>query len=447
MDSEIFEKLSPTKLLIRCALPAMVTMAFGALFSVVDGLFVGRFIGEDALAAINLIMPIIMMVEALSNMIATGASVQISILLGQKDRRGASAVFSYAILATLAVSSVLGIFGFFFAEAFVRLLAPGATETAVRHCVSYLRTFSLFSPVFPLFFATDNYLRVCGKERWSMWVSIFSQGLNIVLDFVLIALCGFGVTASALASCISMALGAGVTLFLFARGKTDLYFTREKIPFSRFAKLLANGSSEFFSHVSTSVMMVVMNFFLLRYGGTVAVAAFSVVMYVDSIVGMLIFGLCDSLQPAISYCYGAGDLGKVRAIFRRILVCAAGLSILSMLFMLFLGRFVAPLFVKPEDTDLLALSISAMVIFSFSYLPGWIDMCFSSYFTALERPIRSLTVSLLGTLVFPIFFLFLLTAFWGLDGVWWTPTAAASVSGGITLILAKTLKLAPPEKK
>ena len=145
--------------------------------------------------------------------------------------------------------------------------------------------------------------------------------------------------------------------------------------------------------------------------------AFSVVMYVDSFIGMLTFGMCDALQPAISYCYGAGLMSKVKAIFKRIVIGSAVLSVASLLFMMFVGQYVAPLFVKPEDTELLAVSINGMKLFSLSYLTGWVDMCFSSYFTALERPARSLITSFFGTLVFPIGFLFILTPIWQLNGV------------------------------
>ena len=132
--------------------------------------------------------------------------------------------------------------------------------------------------------------------------------------------------------------------------------------------ILANGSSEFFSNISMSVTSIVYNFFLLKHGATTAVAAFSVIMYVDSIIGMLVFGICDSLQPAISYCYGAGLTDKVKAIFRRVILGAVILSGASLLFLMFAGPYVAPIFVKPEDTQLLAVSIAGMKLFSLSYL-------------------------------------------------------------------------------
>lgn len=441
MDSEIFETLPPTKLFFRCAVPSMITMAFSALYQIADGLFVGRFIGEDALAAVNLIMPIIMMVFAFSSMIVTGASVRISVLLGLKNREEASRVFTYSLKFIFMMSCIIGALGLIFAEPFVRLLAPGATEQAIEYGITYTRVYALFSPLMPIYHATDNYLRVCGKEKLSMWISIGTQILNIVLDVILIAILGQGVWAAAFTSCIAMVLGAILSLWWFRNKRLDLYYTKGKISTSVFLRILANGSSEFFSSISMSVMSVVYNFFLLAYGGTTGVAAFSVIMYVDSFIGMLTFGMCDALQPAISYCYGAGLMRKVKAIFKRVVLGSVVLSAASLLFMMFVGEYVAPLFVKPEDTELLSVSIVGMKLFSLSYVTGWVDMCFSSYFTALERPARSLITSFFGTLVFPIGFLFILSPIWQLNGVWLSAFFSCTASAVVTVILALTMKL------
>lgn len=440
MDSEIFEKLTPTKLFFRCAVPGMITMAFGALYQMADGLFVGRFIGEDALAAINLIMPVVMMVFAFSNMIATGASVRISVLLGEKKREDASRVFSATVKIIIAISCVIGLLGILLGRNFVRLISPGATDKAVEYGVTYIKVYALFSPLLPVYFATDNFLRICGKEKLSMWLGIITQALNIALDVILIAFLGQGVWAAAFTSCFAMSLGSVITLWLFCSKRMDLYYTNKGIPLKVFLKILSNGSSEFFSNISMSVMSVVYNLFLLKYGGTTGVAAFSVIMYVDSIMGMLVFGMCDALQPAISYCYGAGLISKVKAIFKRIALGAVILSAASFLFMLFLGPFVAPVFIKPNDKELLEVSVIGMKLFSVSYLTGWVDMCFSSYFTALEHPARSLLSSFFGTLVFPIGFLFVLTPFLGLDGVWLDPLVSCTASAIFTLILGVTMK-------
>ena len=440
MDSEVFEKLPPTKLFFHCAIPSMVTMAFAALYQIADGLFVGRFIGEGALAAVNLITPIIMMAFAFFNMISTGASVRISVLLGEKNREEASRVFTYSIKFIFAVSLAVGILAYAFAEPFVRFLAPGATDEAIKYGITYIRVYAVFAPLISPYFATDNYLRACGKEKISMWISIVTQVFNISLDVILIAFLGQGVWAAAFTSCISMALGSVLTLWLFRGKRLDLYYIKGRVSSSVFFRILANGSSEFFSSISMSIMSVAYNFFLLLNGGTTAVAAFSVILYVDSFIGMLVFGMYDSLQPAISYCYGAGLSSKVRAIFKRIILFSILLSAASLFFMMFLGEYVAPLFVKPGDTELLAVSIAGMKLFSLSYITGWVDMCFSSLFTALERPARSLLTSFFGTLVFPIGFMFILSPIWQLNGVWLTAVFSCTASAILTVILALTMK-------
>lgn len=446
MNSEMYLSTPPTRLFFRCAVPAVVTSVFGALYSVVDGMFVGRYLGEDALAAINLIMPVIMIVEAISNMIATGASVNMAMLLGAQKREEASRVFSFSVKFILLFSCIISALGFFFARPFICLISPGASEKALRFGTEYLKVYAVFGPLIPIYFATDNFLRVCGKQKLSMIIGVVTQLLNVVLDFVLIAVLHKGVRAAAVASCVSIVVGSVWMLVLFSGKRLDVYYTKENIPGSLFFHIAANGSSELFSSIATSVMSVVMNLFLLKYGGTTAVAAFSIVMYVDSIIGMMNFGICDSLQPAISYCYGAGLLERMRAIFRRVLIATISVSFASFLFMLLVGPHAARIFIKPGDTELLMVSVTAIRIFSFSYLVGWIDMCFSSYFTALDCPVRSLLVSFFGTLVFPIAFLYILTSFWGLNGVWLMASAAAVASGILTLILAKTLRLNEPDK-
>ncbi len=445
MNSELFVTLPPTKLFFRCAVPAVITSVFGALYSVVDGMFVGRYLGENALAAVNLIMPVIMIVEAISNMIATGASVNISMLLGAGRREEASRVFSFSVRFILAFSCVISALGFFCARSFIMLLSPGASEEALRLGTVYLKVYALFGPLIPIYFAMDNYLRVCGREKLSMLIGVVTQLLNVALDYLFIAVLHRGVLEAAVASCVSIALGSAVMLALFLGKRMDVYYTRKGIPTAQFLRIAANGSSEFFSSIATSIMSVVMNLFLLKYGGTTAVAAFSIVMYVDSIIGMLSFGICDSLQPAISYCYGAGQLDRMKAIFKRVLIATVFTAVLAFLFMLLAGPHAAGIFIKPGDAKLMQVSVTAIKLFSFSYLVGWIDMCFSSLFTALGHPVQSLLVSFFGTLVFPIAFLFILTALWGLNGVWLMASTAAVASGILTLILAKTINLQHPQ--
>ena len=439
MKSEMYITLPIRKLFIKCVIPAVVTSVFSVLYSVVDGIFVGRYLGEDALAAVNLIMPVIMIVESLSNMIATGASVNVSILLGKNKREDASRIFSFSLMFIIVVSCVISVIGFLFARQFITLIAPGANEEAVRFGVEYLKIYALFGPLIPVYFATDNFMRVCGRQRLSMIINVATQIINVVLDYILIVLLDQGVRAAAAASCISIVLGSVLTMALFMGRSMDVYYVRGYISIKRFLRIALNGASEFFGGIAESIMSIIMNLFLLRYGGTTAVAAFSIVMYVDQVIGMTSFAISDSMQPAISYCYGAKAGDRLKSIFRAVLALTVALSVFTFLLMYFAGPSVAGIFIKPGETDLMEMSVTAVKIFSFSYLTGWIDTCFSSLFTALDRPGRSLISAVFGTLIFPVAFLFILTAVWGLNGVWLMASVSGIASGVLTLILIKTM--------
>lgn len=164
MDSEIFEKLSPTKIFFRCAIPTMITSVFGALYSMANGFFVGRFVGEEALAAVNIVMPIIMIVFALSDMIAAGSSAHISVLLGQHKREKASLVFSFSLKMIFIFSCVIGAVGYFGADALIALLAKGATEQTVDYCVTYLKVHTRL-PLCCLFILRRTIISGCAEKK------------------------------------------------------------------------------------------------------------------------------------------------------------------------------------------------------------------------------------------------------------------------------------------
>ena len=419
----------------------MITMTFSVLYEIADGIFVGRFIGEDALAAVNLVMPFIMILFGLSNLIATDASVRISILLGERNRAEASKIFSFTLKVIFLAGCVIGLASYLLAEPCIKLIARGATEQTIEYAIIYARIYAIFSPLMLIFYATDNYLRVCGKESFSMWLSISMQIFNVALDVILIVFLDKGVQAAALTSCISMALGSIIALLSFAGDRLPLYFAKGTVRISDLMNIIANSTSEFFSSISVSIMSIVFNSFLLVYSGSTAVAAFSIIMYVDNIVANIALGINDSLQPAISYCYGAGLIRRVKAIFRRIIIATVILYGVTFVFMMFASEYVVPLLVNPDDIELLSLSIIGMRFFSLSYLFGWIDMCFSSYFTALERPARSLLSSFFGTLFFPIASLSIMSSLYGITGVWLSAFLSSTVSAIFSMILYITMKL------
>lgn len=425
----LFETLHPTRLFFRCALPSMVSMAVSSLYTVVDGIFVGRYVGSGALAAINLVMPLLLISFALVDLVAVGSSVQISIRLGEKREAEACRIFSFCSGIILLLSCLIGTAGFFLAQPAVRLMGADAQVTAMA--AEYLKIYTISAPAIMIFFALDNYLRICGRVRYSMLLNVAAALVNIVLDFLFLVVLRWGIAGAALASCLSIALGTLLGLLPFLGHRLPLYFVRGHIPPAQMAGLLANGSSEFFSSIAGSVLMVILNSVLLRLAGAMAVAAFSIVMYMDSIVGSLLYGMSDALQPAISYNYGAGRRDRMFALERRVLLLGAAVSLSALAWMQFGGGAIIPLFVQENNPALLAMSLRAMKLFSLSYLLGWAGTCLSSFFTALNRPVMSLSLAFSRTLVFPLLSLSVLPAAIGLDGVWLTPTAAGVLTAAM----------------
>lgn len=434
----MFEKMQPTKLFIKCAIPATLSMIFSGIYSIADGIFVGRCIGADALAAVNLVMPLIMISFALAEMIAVGSSVQIAMLLGQKEKELADRTFSVCIKVILGISVIIGLIFFFLSKPILMLM--GTEGMALQYSIEYIRVYAVFSPLIIVYFAADNYLRICGKQNYSMALNIATSVLNIVLDFLLLVVWKQGVWAAAFTSCISMALGTVMALCPFFRNKLELKFVKGWISAKHFVKLVANGSSEFFANIASSIFSFILNIVLLSIGGATAVAAMSVVMYVESIASMMISGMSDSMQPAISYCHGAGIKKRVYALEKRVLVSAAVLSLTACLLLRYGGAWVVPFFVKPGETELLTLSIHAMSLYALSYLVNWVDGCLSGYLTALGQAGRSFIVSIMGTLVLPLVGLAVLAPPLGLDGVCLMPLFAGVLSAVLSLVLVLTIK-------
>lgn len=426
---QLFGQTPITKLFFKCAIPSVISMAASSLYIIADGIFVGRFIGAGALAAINLVMPIIMISFALADMVAVGSSVQIAIRLGEQNDKKASLIFTFALKMILAISVAVGLFSWFFAPALVSLL--GAEGEVASMAVTYMRVYALFAPFIMSFFAIDNFLRICGKVHYSMGINIFTAASNIFLDWLFIVEFRWGIGSAALASCLCLAMGNIICLYPFIRKKMVLKFTKGNISLAQMGNIIANGSSEFFSNISSSICMVLFNVVLMRLSGYMAVAAFSIVMYIDSVVKSILYGMSDSVQPAISYNYGARRGDRAFSLEKRAQLGGFLISAAVMLWMLTQGDLMISLFSEKGDTELLVMSTRAMKLFSFSYLVSWCGIISGSFFTALNRPLASLAVSFSQTLIFPGIFLFILPSFLGLDGVWLT----SLFSGACTLCL------------
>ena len=446
---EMYAKMSPWRLFFIVAMPGMVSMFAMSIYSIIEGIFIGQILGEGAFAAVNIAMPLVMINFSLADMIGVGASAPISIALGKGDHKSANNVFSCSIIMIFIASVIMGSIMFFAAEPLSRLM--GADDVLLDTAVRYLRTAALCSPLATIFFAMDNYLRISGFVKTSMVINIGSNVLTLGLLAFFLLVCEMDVVGSALATSISMCTCSVVAMIPFIMKKALLKFTKPKCNFAMVKQIAACGSPVFLSNVSGRITSILMNISLMTLGakalgdggGQTAVAVYAVLMYASDLCWPLLYGIADSLSPALGYNWGAGNYGRVKSIAKCAYIGTAIVGFVSTSILFFFSDMIASWFVNAEEVRLLEISTRAIKLFCFAYLFRWIVVTTQSYFSAIEKPLQATIMSVATAFVFPIVLLGALWSF-GLDGIWFNfvgvNALAAVLSVFLLLRLMKEIK-------
>lgn len=433
MDQELFGITPPKKLFVKLAIPSLISMLFSSIYMICDGIFVGKIIGSKGLAAINLVFPIIMIVFAVSDMIAAGASVKIGIKLGEKNEKEASNIFTIAVLLSLIINIIFMIISLIFSKDIIFILIKDKELATLSYKFAYV--FILALPFIAPFFALDNYLRLCGKANMSMWINIAVSILNVILDAILIGYFKLGIEYAALCSALSMFIGTLIFLYPFIMKKVTLRFTKPKVNIKEILYIIYNGSSEFFSNISNSIMSIITNGFLLYYGGPVGVAAYSIVMYIDALISPVLFGMIGSIQPVISYNYGAKEYKRITEFFKITCIVGFIISIVTMIIIFIFPDFLVGLFSSKSDVDIIQMGKIALLLSAPSYLFNWFTMTVGSFLTGLEKATESIVVMLLESVIVPLILIVALTKTIGVYGIFLVPSIGGFISIAIAFIL------------
>ena len=428
----LFAKTPPGKLFLTAAIPGAIGMLASALYQLIDGILVGQVLGEAAFAAINLAMPFVIINFALADLIGVGSAVPISVRLGQGEEKVANNIFTCACLMIVGTGALVGALLFLAAPALLGLM--GAEGELASLAVQYLRVYALFSPLSTIIFATDNYLRICGKIRMSMWLNILMSILTAVFEFTLLVVLDLGIWAAALASSLGMIACVLIALYPFARQKLQLRFCRPRFSLPMVKQIVACGSPNFLNNISGRVTSIIMNAVLLRVGGQNAVSIYGILMYVDGLIQPLMYGACDSLQPAVSYNWGAGNRRRILAIEKYCFSAAAGISLLSAVVLFLFPGAVTTLFLSDMDAAFLATAQTAIRLFALTYLTRWFSFASQSLMTALERAGEASLISTATALIFPVILLAALSPL-GLTGVWLNFAGSSLLAGILSLLL------------
>ena len=451
---QMYATMNPWRLFFIVAMPGMISMFAMSIYSIIEGIFIGQTLGEGAFAAINIAMPLVMINFSLADLIGVGASAPISIALGRSDNKTANNVFSCSVIMIFIASLVMGSVMFFAAEPLSRMM--GADDLLLDTSVRYLRTVALCSPLTTIFFAMDNYLRISGFVKTSMVINIGSNVLTIALLSFFLLVCKMDVVGSALATSISMCACSFAALVPFVMKKALLRFVKPEFNLSMIKQIAACGSPIFLNNVSGRITSILMNISLMTLGvkmlgeggGQTAVAVYAVLMYSSDLCWPLLYGISDSLSPALGYNWGAKSYGRVRSIANCAYIGTAIVGLVSTSVLFFFPDVIASWFVKAEEARLLEMSSHAIRLFCFAYLFRWIAVTTQSYFSAIGKPLQATLMSVSVAFVFPVV---LLGAFWHfeLDGIWFNFTGVNAFAAVLAAILLQRLsrEIKQKEKK
>ena len=431
MKIQLSDHFSYSKL-IKFTLPTIAMMIFTSIYGVVDGVFVSNCVGSDAFAAVNLIMPIIMILGSVGFMIGTGGSAIVSKTLGEGKKEKANEYFSMLVYLCVVSGVILSVIGIIFTGPIAVLL--GAKGSIAKDCVTYGRTvFFMLTGLF-LQNAFQSFLVVAEKPKLGLFVTLLAGFTNMFLDFLFVYVLRFGVFGAALATGISQFVGSVIPIIYFAGGKNNvLKLTKCRLNKDIIIKTCINGSSEMVTNMSMSLVNILYNMQLMKYIGTNGVVAYGIIMYVGFIFVGTYMGYAVGSAPVISYHYGAGNKDELKNLFKRSLTIIIVSSVVMTLIAEIIAGYLAGIFVS-YDNNLLELTTEAIRIYAVSYLISGVNIFASSFFTALNNGVVSAVISFMRMFVFQIVMILLLPVVLGISGIWTAVIAAEVLSVVISVM-------------
>lgn len=404
--------------LLRFTLPSIAMMIFTSIYGVVDGFFVSNYAGKTPFTAVNLIMPFLMIMSTVGFMFGTGGSAIVAKTLGEGNREKANSYFSLFVGFAFGAGVILSVLGIIFIRPISILL--GAEGEIIKNCVIYGRIILAALPFYILQFLFQSFFVTAEKPNLGLISTVISGATNMLLDAVLVILLPqeHKLVGAAVATGMSQIVGGVIPLIYFSR-KNSSILKLVKFQFNGriIMRAAVNGSSEFMSNVSMSLVGMLYNIQLLKYAGENGVAAYGVMMYVSMIFAGAFIGYSIGTAPIVGFNYGAGNDTELKGLLRKSLRIIGAFAIIIVLFAECLAVPLAQIFVS-YDAELFELTVSGFRIFALSFLLMGFAIFSSGFFTALNDGITSAIISFLRTLVFQIAAVLVLPLFFKINGIW-----------------------------
>ncbi len=420
--------------LLRFTLPSIAMMIFTSIYGVVDGYFVSNFAGKEPFAAVNLIMPFIMIVATVGFMFGTGGTALVSKTFGEGDPERANRYFSLFVYTSFILGVLFSVLGIVFLRPIARLL--GAEGTLLDNCVIYGRIVIGAMPFFILQLLFQSFFVAAEKPNLGFWVIVAGGVTNMIGDVVLVTLLPqeMKLAGAAVATALGQLVGGGVPLiYFFRKNRSILRLGKTRFDGRALWKATTNGISELVSSASMSLVGIVMNLQLLKYAGENGVAAYGVMMYVNMIFAAIFIGYSIGTAPVIGFHFGAQNGAELRNLLRKslfllliggIVMVAAAEALAKPLALLFVGY----------DAALMQLTESGFRIFGTSFFFMGFAIFGSGFFTALNDGVTSAIISFLRTLVFELGAVLLLPLLFRVNGLWFSVVVAEFMAAALSFL-------------
>ncbi len=426
---------------LHYAIPSVLGMLAISSASIVDGFFVGNYVGAIGLAAINLSMPIFSLLFGLALMLAIGSSVVSGKLIGEGDTKSASIMFTKTVLSMLVLSLSVTFVIYLNIDNIINFF--GASKELHDFTSTYLSYLLLFMPFLMVGLVLDYFVKIDNRPNLAFGALFLSALTNIFLDWFLIVYLEKGIFGAALATGISQLALIVVLLPHFFSSKAQIRFVKPVGSWIKIIKAGSNGASEFVNETSVGITTIIFNYIMIKSFGVDGVAAYTVVNYILWIAIMISFGVSDSLQPLISKNFGAKEPKRIEDFLKYafITVTVSGFFILASV--LLIPELLVDIFLEKSDEKTISIVLTFMTLIWPVFLFNGLNMVISAYFTAIHKPLPSAMIALSRSLVLPVSLIFILPLFFGQNGIYLAiPTAEF-----FTLILALYLfKSSTPHK-
>ena len=436
MSHSISQKFN-ARTLLGFAFPTIVMMVFMSLYTMVDGFFVSRYVGADALSAINIVYPLIGLAVGIGIMLGTGGSAVIARQLGIGEGEEARKNFTRILLFGLIVGILFTVICTVFLEPLLKLM--GASDRLMGYCREYMLVLLPFMAPQLLQTTLGVLFVTAGKPNLGLGLTILSGLANMVLDYVFIAVFGWGIAGAAWATAVGYSIVPVFALFYFWKPRTELYFVKAALRADVLVESCLNGSSEMVSNLAASVITWLMNLLMMHFAGEDGVAAVTVVLYTQFFFTAVFLGFSNGVAPVISYNYGSRNKEQLHMVFG---ICMRSMAFCSLLMTgaaIVLAKPLIGLFL-PDGTAANELTYHGYLIYSVNYLFAGMNIFISSLFTALSNGKVSAMIFMIRTFGFTVAGILLFSWIWQMNGLWLAVPAAECATLVLALFQVKKYK-------